>query len=326
MQTGEPLKPPLDFQCLSCTHCVLQISKHPAARFGTRSGMSSVHAGCSWLAYAQATQLLMAGASLVPCGITGTGDLPESSESKCSFSLCMLVQEKAVSLGCSKCFVPNPGTPPHHWDGQVGVDSLIPASCWTSACHIPVQSRSTGRKVRRRRDACSWQGIKWNHGLSLNHSVFRGKLKGIPEYTQCCEGPQCTSHKTSWGCGGLFLKRSRGLRVDSVVFYLLHVLEKALGAQLTWVMILEKSQRGNTDSFPVRVAVVSQHRFVFKQGHHRINKVGRDFWREQGQLQQVAQGFVMFRFDYFQGWRLHSLCGQYHTVRRSSQGKSFSYI
>lgn len=97
-------------------------------------------------------------------------------------------------------------------------------------------------------------------------------------------------------------------------FYFLHVLEKGLGAQLTWVVILEKSQRGNTDSFPVRVAVVLQHRFMFNQGHHRINEVGRDFWREQGQLQQIAQGFVLFRFDYLQGWRLHSLCGQYHTV------------
>lgn len=125
----QPLKFPLNFQCLSCTHCVLQISKQPAARLGTCPGMSSVHAVCSWLAYALTPQLLVGGASLVPCGITGTGDLRESSDSKCSFSLCTLVQERAVSLGCSKCFVPKPGTPPHPWDGQVEVDSLIPASC-----------------------------------------------------------------------------------------------------------------------------------------------------------------------------------------------------
>lgn len=142
-------------------------------------------------------------------------------------------------------------------------------------------------------------------------SAIKGKLKGIPEYAQCCEGLQYTSHKTSWACGGFFLKQSRGFRAGSVVFYLLHVLEKGLGAQLAWVMILEESQWCNTDSFPVRVTVFLQYRFMIKQGHHRINEAGRDFWREQGRLQQIAQGCVLFRFDYFQGWKLHSLCGQY---------------
>lgn len=76
-----------------------------------------------------------------------------------TYSMCTLVQEKAVSYGWSICLVPNPGTP-HHWDEQVEVDSFIPASCWATAYHTPVQSHGTGRKGRRRKkrkNACSWQ-------------------------------------------------------------------------------------------------------------------------------------------------------------------------
>lgn len=96
-----------------------------------------------------------------------------------TYSICTRVQEKAASVGWSKCSVPNPGTPPHHWDGKAEVDSLIPASCWACAYHTPVQPHSTGKKVRRRRrNACSWQGTKGNHGLPLKSLGHQGKSKG----------------------------------------------------------------------------------------------------------------------------------------------------
>lgn len=175
MQTGEPLKLSLNFQCLSCTHCVLQISKHRATRFGTHSGMSSVHAVCSWLAYAQATQLLEGWDIACPMWHHWGrwSAWIQWLQMQLSYSTCTLVQEKSASVCWSKCLVPNPDTPPHHWDGQVEVDSLISAS----KAYQPVQSHSTGRKVRRRLHAAD-RGLNGTMASLWNPSAFRGKAKG----------------------------------------------------------------------------------------------------------------------------------------------------
>lgn len=46
-----------------------------------------------------------------------------------TYSICTVVQEKAVCVVWSECLDPDLGARPHHWDGQVKVDSLIPAPC-----------------------------------------------------------------------------------------------------------------------------------------------------------------------------------------------------
>lgn len=146
MQTAEPLKLSLHFQCLTRTHCVPQISRKPAASLvPTQECLLCMQCAAGW-------HIPAPDGWDIACPSVRTSGRHwdrwsvwiQWVQMQLTYSICTGVQEKAVCVAWSECLDPDLGAPPHHWDGQVKVDSLIPAPCWANAHHTAQAERWGG--------------------------------------------------------------------------------------------------------------------------------------------------------------------------------------